>query len=170
MLTICVGETGTVANEMEVKMKEDNLDNIITSLHSDLNKKCDRVTNIFPNLEIKNENSKNDITYAINLLRAINDELDNVIFLHEIEIFSKQGMKKLEYIFNNIIDKSNKVQRNKLEELLKKLKTIYKIPAVSLKEMEEKLNGIQNILNQIDDFQNELSCKTLYKKKVSKLK
>lgn len=151
-------------------MKEDNLDNIITSLHSDLNKKCDRVTNIFPNLEIKNENSKNDITYAINLLRAINDELDNVIFLHEIEIFSKQGMKKLEYIFNNIIDKSNKVQRNKLEELLKKLKTIYKIPAVSLKEMEEKLNGIQNILNQIDDFQNELSCKTLYKKKESKLK
>ena len=74
-------------------------------------------------------------------------------------------MKKLKYIYEHILDKNNQEQRKRLDLLLNELKRLFKTPATTFEEIQTKLNNIETILNRIDDFQNELSCKILYKKR-----
>ena len=75
-------------------------------------------------------------------------------------------MKQLKHIYENIIDKNNKDQVSRLNQLLNELKMIYKRIANTSEEIQNKLNDINQIMEKIEAFQNEISCKTLYKKKI----
>ena len=140
-------------------MEQQDLNNITNPLFE----KCKRVESL-PGLESQARKIQDDITYAIKVITECNIELDHILTLNQINNLSNQGMKKLEYIYNNILDQKNLEQTKRLNDLVNELKKLYRIPAKSIEELQLNLKKIQDLINQIEDFQNELSCKTLYKK------
>ena len=129
----------------------------------------DKINSLFPKLESQTHQSKDEIIYAFSIIKRINTEFDNLLLINTIENQSNLGMKQLKHIYENIIDKNNKDQVSRLNQLLNELKMIYKRIANTSEEIQNKLNDINQIMEKIEAFQNEISCKTLYKKKIWKI-
>ena len=146
-------------------MGKEDLDKNITDLQNNLIEKCTKVQALFPNTEGQIREYTDNISYAINMLVTVNKNSDSILFINQINNYSHEGMKKLKYIYEHILDKNNQEQRKRLDLLLNELKRLFKTPATTFEEIQTKLNNIETILNRIDDFQNELSCKILYKKR-----
>lgn len=147
-------------------MEKEETNETINILEKELISKCDKINSLFPKLESQTLQSKDEIVYAFSIIKRINTEFDNLLLINIIENQSNQGMKQLKQIYENIIDQNNKNQVSRLNELLNGLKKIYKRIANTSEEIQKKLSDINEIMEKIDSFQNEISCKTLYKKKI----
>lgn len=145
-------------------MGEDNIDNKILDLQNDFFEKCDKITILLPKQADNIQDKKNNITEAIKNLLSVNQNLNNILAINEIENICHQGMNKLKYIYDNIIDQKNNEQLTRFNELLNELKKMYKLPTNTNEEIQNKYNIINELINKIEAFQNEISCKTLYKK------
>ncbi len=148
-------------NKEEINKSIDNIQNELIS-------KCDFINKWFPNLESQIEVSKNNINYTIKMLIDTNNEIDNLFIINAINIIKDKcniGMKKLESIYKNNLNINNNKQNEKFFYLYNELKKLFKLPTKTFEEIQTKLHNIDTLLNQIDDFQNEISGKKLYKKR-----
>ena len=145
-------------------MGEDNIDKQILNIQNDFFEKCNTIETLLPKKQDKVKKSKDNITEAIKILLSTNQDLRCLLLINDINNVSNQGMHKLKHIYDNIIDKKNDEQLTRFYELLNELKKMYKLPTNTNEEIQNKYNIINDLINKIEAFQDEMSCKTLYKK------
>lgn len=145
-------------------MGEDNIDKQILNIQNDFFEKCNTIETLLPKKQDKVKKSKDNITEAIKILLSTNQDLRCLLLINDINNVSNQGMHKLKHIYDNIIDQKNDEQLTRFYELLNELKKMYKLPTNTNEEIQNKYNIINDLINKIEAFQDEMSCKTLYKK------